>query len=244
MGQDQPRLYRRHRRLIIAILVIAAIAVAAIALGLPWLQLQAVLASRRGSDMAAQRAAMRPEFTRDVDQLAQATWYRIELTLAPDLAAAMGRAEVQYVNRTGAALGEVYFRLLPNAPRFGGRIDAGQVLADRHAALQAAGLDVPANLPVDRYELSQYEDIVYGKAPLFYDALYTAMGDEKFNAFLHAYLDAHRTGIARQADLEAAAAGQLDQEKVAELMAQWITGPAAGSERSPTLVNWPVFVTR
>jgi aminopeptidase N len=73
--------------------------------------------------------------------------------------------------------------------------------------------------------VSQYGEIVYGKAPLFFDALYQAMGDAKFNAFLQVYFEAHRYGIATAQDLLDAAATQIDRKTIDQLLKTWITTP-------------------
>ena len=75
------------------------------------------------------------------------------------------------------------------------------------------------------YSSKQYGQIVYGKAPLFFDALYQAMGDERFNAFLKAYFDSRRYGIATAQNLLDAAATQLDRATIDELLHQWIKSP-------------------
>jgi aminopeptidase N len=87
------------------------------------------------------------------------------------------------------------------------------------------GDDKRADLPVASYTPGQYGEIVYGKAPLFFDALYQKIGDAKFNAFLMTYFEAHRYGVAHTADLLGAAATQLDRATIDELLKKWITTP-------------------
>jgi hypothetical protein len=107
---------------------------------------------------------------------------------------------------------------------------AAQTLIDqdfggRYRRAQDRGEDSRADLPVARYSGAQYSGIVYGKAALFFDALHRELGDEKFDAFLRAYFDAHRYGVARGDDLIDAAAAQLDRAVVDELLREWITTP-------------------
>jgi hypothetical protein len=50
---------------------------------------------------------------RALDQLAEATVYHIELTMADDLQTVSGRQEIRYTNKTGQPLSEIVFRLWP-----------------------------------------------------------------------------------------------------------------------------------
>ena len=85
--------------------------------------------------------------------------------------------------------------------------------------------DKRAELPVSAYSKSQYGAIVYSKAPLFYHALYDALGDEKFNKFLQEYFQTYRYGVAYPQDLFAIAAKYAGQDKLDELAKEWITTP-------------------
>lgn len=77
--------------------------------------------------------------------------------------------------------------------------------------------------PVASFTESDYGTIVYGKGPLFFDALRTQLGDEAFFAALQAYLEAHRYGVAYPDDLitafEETSARQID-----DLYEFWILG--------------------
>lgn len=55
-----------------------------------------------------------------------------------------------------------------------------------------AGRDAPVNLPVSAYDDNDYGAIVYGKGPLFYDAIRKKMGDEKFYRFLKTLFETYR----------------------------------------------------
>ncbi|HEY4721279.1 MAG TPA: M1 family aminopeptidase, partial [Anaerolineae bacterium] len=85
--------------------------------------------------------------------------------------------------------------------------------------------DMRADLPVAAYSGQQYGRIVYGKAALFFYALYQKMGDEKYNAFMQTYFEANRYRNAHVPDLLKAIETQLDKATVDELMKQWITTP-------------------
>lgn len=56
--------------------------------------------------------------------------------------------------------------------------------------------DIPIGLPVASYDGAEYGAIVYGRGPLFFDALRTEMGIEKFDAFLKEYTETLAWGIA------------------------------------------------
>lgn len=49
--------------------------------------------------------------------------------------------------------------------------------------------DIPIGLPVASYNGAEYGAIVYGRGPLFFEALQAEMGTEKFDAFLHDYTE-------------------------------------------------------
>ncbi|HLF29151.1 MAG TPA: M1 family metallopeptidase [Anaerolineae bacterium] len=98
-------------------------------------------------------------------------------------------------------------------------------LRDRYRRVLAVHADWRADLPVTRYSGRQYSSLVYGKAALFFDALYQQLGDEKFNTFLRTYFEARRYGIAHADDLLTAAATQLDRTVIDGLLRQWITTP-------------------
>jgi hypothetical protein len=55
---------------------------------------------------------------------------------------------------------------------------------------------IPIGLPVARYQNTQYGPIVYGRGPLFIEALRDEMGDSAFDAFLREYTETLSWGIA------------------------------------------------
>jgi hypothetical protein len=91
----------------------------------------------------------------------------------------------------------------------------------RYAGLQAAGADAPIDRPLEEYARQQYLDVVYGKAPLFFDAVHGAAGDEAFRRFLRDYFSARRYAIAGPAELRAALAEILDAERLDAIYGRW-----------------------
>jgi hypothetical protein len=55
--------------------------------------------------------------------------------------------------------------------------------------------EIPIGLPVAAYEDGAYSAIVYGRGPLFVEALAAEMGQETFEAFLRDYVQSHAWGI-------------------------------------------------
>jgi aminopeptidase N len=78
---------------------------------------------------------------------------------------------------------------------------------------------------VDSFSEQDYGAIVYGKGPLFYDALRARLGDDAFFAALQAYLKAHRYGIAYPDDL-IAAFEETSGQQIEDLYEFWIIGDA------------------
>lgn len=100
-----------------------------------------------------------------------------------------------------------------------------QGLRARYNRVKGTADDKRSDRPVAAYSERQYGAIVYGKAALFFDGLYEALGDAKFDAFMQAYFNAHRYGVAYVDDLLKAAETQLDRATIDRLLAQWITTP-------------------
>jgi hypothetical protein len=103
--------------------------------------------------------------------------------------------------------------------------DVKQDLSGRYSRVKGTTDDKRADLPVASYTGLQYSSIVYGKAALFFNAVYDQLGDEKFNAWLHTYFEKYRYGIAYDDDLINAIETQLDKATTEELLKQWITTP-------------------
>ncbi len=94
--------------------------------------------------------------------------------------------------------------------------------APYHAA-QEAGQDRAVAGPVASFSEGNYSAIVYGKGPLFFDAVRAKLGDDAFFASLQAYLKAHRYGIAYPDDL-IAAFDDTSGQKIDGLYDFWILG--------------------
>lgn len=94
--------------------------------------------------------------------------------------------------------------------------------APYHAA-QEAGQDRAVAGPVASFSEGNYGAIVYGKGPLFFDAVRAKLGDDTFFASLRAYLKAHRYGIAYPDDL-IAAFDDTSGQKIDGLYDFWILG--------------------
>ena len=81
-------------------------------------------------DLTLYRQAMRPAFTMDVDLVAAAgaTRYQLEVRLEPDsfneeaVPRLHGVAQIRYTNTEPEPLSEIYFRLYPNLPGYGGQM--------------------------------------------------------------------------------------------------------------------------
>ena len=56
--------------------------------------------------------------------------YQIDLTIAPDLKSYSATQVVTYTNLETATLHEVYFRLFPNSPAYGGELKIESLRAD------------------------------------------------------------------------------------------------------------------
>jgi hypothetical protein len=55
--------------------------------------------------------------------------------------------------------------------------------------------DIPIGMPAAEYSGSEYGAIVYGRGPLFVEALALTMGEETFAKFLRDYYESHKWGI-------------------------------------------------
>jgi hypothetical protein len=109
---------------------------------------------------------------------------------------------------------------------------AGQAQADvikqrvfeaPYQAAQESGQDRAVAGPVASFSEGNYGTIVYGKGPLFFDAVRAKLGDDAFFASLQAYLKAHRYGIAYPEDL-IAAFDDTSGQKIDGLYDFWILG--------------------
>jgi len=99
-----------------------------------------------------------------------------------------------------------------------------QVFAVPARQAQQSGRDQPIGLPVAGYDASNYGAIVYGKGPLFFQALRERMGDETFFALLWAYAHGFMYRMATGADF-LALAEKISGQDLTALYAEWVTGP-------------------
>ncbi len=81
----------------------------------------------------------------------------------------------------------------------------------------------PIGLPASDYSEKQYGAIVYGRGPLFLEALASSMGSGAFDRFLRSYVDRYTWRIVHGVDFESAAEEQCRCELDA-LFAAWV-GP-------------------
>jgi aminopeptidase N len=65
--------------------------------------------------------------------------------------------------------------------------------------------DIPIGMPAGNYEGSEYSAIVYGRGPLFFQALSETIGEATFNAFIHDYYQTYKWGIVTGPELKALA---------------------------------------
>ncbi len=82
-------------------------------------------------------------------------------------------------------------------------------------------VDKPIGLPVAAYSEEEYSAIVYGKGPLFFEALAQKMGDARFDAFLKDYYQAFKYGNSTSKSLQ-----QLAEKhcgcNLAPLFQEWV----------------------
>jgi hypothetical protein len=89
---------------------------------------------------------------------------------------------------------------------------------------KSAGRDAAVNQPVAAFTEESYSEIVYGKGPLFYDAIRKTMGDDKFFQFLKTYAERYRYKVAFPEDILKTAEEVCACSLRAEYQ-QWITSP-------------------
>jgi hypothetical protein len=77
--------------------------------------------------------------------------------------------------------------------------------------------------PVSSFGPSEYGAIVYGKGPLFFDAVRTQLGADTFRAALQNYLNTHRYSLAYPGDL-VDSLEQVSGEQIDSLYQFWIIG--------------------
>lgn len=80
--------------------------------------------------LAAQAAAMLPESAADLTRAAAWDRYSVVAALSPDELRVRGTVTVELTNRSAAPYERIYFRLYPNHPDFGGRLDVTGAAVD------------------------------------------------------------------------------------------------------------------
>jgi len=86
---------------------------------------------------------------------------------------------------------------------------------------QASDPDRPIGLPVAAYDERDYSAIVYGRGPLFVDALARTLGDEAFAAFLQDYYRTFQWDTVTTADFQRLAEGHCGCD-LTPLFAEWV----------------------
>ncbi|MGW8319698.1 MAG: M1 family aminopeptidase, partial [Candidatus Promineifilaceae bacterium] len=84
--------------------------------------------------------------------------------------------------------------------------------------------DIPIGLPAGDYEDAAYSGIIYGRGPLFFEALANQMGQETFSAFLRDYYEQNKWGITTGEELKALAEAHCACD-LSPLFAEWVGEP-------------------
>ncbi len=101
-----------------------------------------------------------------------------------------------------------------------------QIFQAPYERAKKEGRDASVNQPVAAYDEQAYGEIVYGKGPLFFDAIRKKMGDEVFFKFLKTYFEKFRYKAATPEDVIATAEQVYGSSLRAEYQ-QWILSGAA-----------------
>ena len=83
---------------------------------------------------------------------------------------------------------------------------------------------VPIGMAAREYELSEYGAIVYGRGPLFVEALSEEMGSDVFEAFLRDYYETHLWSIATPETFRSLAEEHCACD-LGDLFDEWVYGP-------------------
>jgi aminopeptidase N len=84
------------------------------------------------------------------------------------------------------------------------------------------GEPIPIGLPVAEYEGVAYSAIVYGRGPLFFEALRERLGEENFETFLEDYVDTNSWGIGTGENMKALAEEHCSCN-LTGLFDEWVT---------------------
>ena len=83
--------------------------------------------------------------------------------------------------------------------------------------------DKPVGLPVAAFSEREYGEIVYGKGPLFFDAVRKKIGDASFFKFMQTYYQKFKYQIAKPEDM-LRTIDEVSGQQVDTLYNQWILG--------------------
>ncbi len=82
---------------------------------------------------------------------------------------------------------------------------------------------MPIGLPAGSYQGKEYSAIVYGRGPLFLEALADKLGQTTFDKFLRSYYETHKWGIGTTAAFRSLAEASCQCDLTA-LFAEWVDG--------------------
>jgi aminopeptidase N len=80
---------------------------------------------------------------------------------------------------------------------------------------------IPIGLPAERYTGREYSAIVYGRGPLFVEALANKMGQSVFDEFLRDYFTVYRWGIVTPENFKQSTESHCGCD-LKELFAEWV----------------------
>lgn len=81
-------------------------------------------------EVAAQAAALLPEFASDLDRAGEWNRYTIRGAIDPQARTLRASQRLEYTNRDSVPLKQIYFHLFPNLPDLAGRLDVSAALVD------------------------------------------------------------------------------------------------------------------
>ncbi len=81
--------------------------------------------------------------------------------------------------------------------------------------------DIPIGMPAGDYDATEYGAIVYGRGPLFFDALAEEIGQDTFDAFLRDYYQQNKWGISDGKSLKALAEAHCGCD-LSSIFAEWV----------------------
>jgi hypothetical protein len=99
--------------------------------------------------LAPYKQSLLPAFQGDIAALGEIPRYRIAISLDAETLTLTGRQQVFYTNNEGGNLGEIYFRLYPNLPQFGGQMEVQRaVVGNRDASFTYEAGNTALKLPL------------------------------------------------------------------------------------------------